>query len=281
MDERVGVEQDDHHAEHQRRHDRPAQERAQAVAPLDQPQEARYPHHGGHCPGRVLHVHGHGHGAPRQRPVPEPPALVDEQGGDERHGQRHQGHGVVQRLLRIEDGQEGAGHQRRRHEADAPLVEAGPGPVDEAHAERAEQRHGEARGGEHGGGIDPEGVPEAARAEREAGVEAQLEDAEQDVGEQRRVLEVLRVERAADHRYRARHEVLLLVGVVDVRQPVLERPDAQHERAQQDPEQRRPAREPQPARPAPHRRTPGAFPVVGVPVPRGTGPKPCLQLLSR
>ena len=69
-----------------------------------------------------------------------------------------------------------------------------------------------------------------------------------------------------------RHEVLLLVGVVDVGQPVLDRPDPEHEGAEQDPAERRPAGHAQPARPAAHRRTPAAFPVVGVPVPFGTGP---------
>ena len=129
----------------------------------------------------------------------------------------------------------------------------------------------------------PERVQESARPEREARVEAQLEDGEQQVRERRRVLEVMRVEPAADHVDGVRNEVLLLVHAVDERQAVLDRPQPQRQAAEHDPAQRCPTRHVEPGRPASpsHLLTPGAFPFFGVPVPIGTVPKPCLQLFSR
>jgi hypothetical protein len=150
-------------------------------------------------------------------------------------------------VLGVEDRQEGDRHQRRRDEPGAALEPARAGPVDEADDERADHGDGDARGQEGGLRVGGEVAHEAgAAAEREPGREAQPEDDQQQVGQRGRVLVVARVEPVGEHRDRARDEVLGLVGVVGVRQAVVDVPEPQQQRAEQDrgeQRQRRPAPE--------------------------------------
>ena len=246
LDDRERVEQRERDAAGRARGDQAEQRPAQLAAIGEDAQDGRDAQRDEHRARRVLGRDGDADRRAREHPVAPAALLVDEQAGDERDRDgRHRDH-VVERVLGVEDGQERDRHQRGRREPGAAVREARPGPVDERDHERADQRDDDARGEVGGLGIRAE-----LRDEVTAEAEAQLEHHEQQVGQRGRVLEVARVERAAEHVDRHGDEVQLLVRVVGVRQPVVEVPEAQRERQDDDG-----AQDP----PRPHASTAGGFP---------------------
>jgi hypothetical protein len=137
--------------------------------------------------------------------------------------------------VRVEDRQEGDGLDRRREQADAAAEQARTGRIQKP------QR----RGAEHGGGDARERV-DVAGVQREGLLHARptpVEEGEQEVqqiGERRRVGEVVRVQVVPEHRHRARHEMVGLVGVVNVGQPLPDAPQAQSQTTREHCRQPRP-----------------------------------------
>jgi hypothetical protein len=172
-----------------------------------------------HRAGRVLGRRGGADRRAGQRPVAPASPLQHEQAGDERYGDGQERHDVVERVLGVEDRQEGDGHERRRDKAGARIGVAPPGPVREPHDQCAERRDDDARGLERRarvGGERPRDV--LARV-------AQREHGREQVGQRGRVLVVAGIEAlAGGHGDRPGDEVLGLVGVVGERQTVVELP---------------------------------------------------------
>jgi hypothetical protein len=136
-------------------------------------------------------------------------------------------------VLGVEDRQERDGHQRGGGEGDAAVVEAHARPVDEADDERPDQRDDDARREKRRLGVGGEAPGEIATA-----AEPDREDRVQEVGQRGRVLVVARIQPVAEHPDGLGHEVLGLVGVERERQPVIDVPQPQAERHEQDPAQR-------------------------------------------
>ena len=103
-----------------------------------------------HRAGRVLRGGRHADRAAGERPVGPPAALVDQQAADQRDGHRRERDDVVQRVLGVEDRQEGDRHDRGGGEADPPLEEARARPVDERDDAGPDQRDDDAPGEERG-----------------------------------------------------------------------------------------------------------------------------------
>ena len=153
----------------------------------------------------------------------------DAGGGPQRELERDERRDVVERELGVEDRQEGDRHQRRGEQCDAPLEKTLRDEVEEPDGEHTEQR-----------GEDPREHPDLGRIhgermrERRTAAEVQLEDDRQHVREGGRVVEIVGIALVAEQRDRVRHEVLVLVGVVDVGQAALDAPEAQQQREHED-----------------------------------------------
>ena len=106
-----------------------------------------------HRPRRVLRRGRDADRPAREQPVLDPPGPVREQAGDQAQRDRRERHHVVERVLGVEDGQEGDGHHRGGDEPGAAVGEAHAGPVREADDERPDQRDDDARGEERRGGV--------------------------------------------------------------------------------------------------------------------------------
>ena len=145
-------------------------------------------------------------------------------GAPQREGDRRQRRDVVERQVRVEDGQEGAREQRRGQQADGAAEELGAGQVQQPHRERADRRGGEARDDEDLGRVGGERLRHAR-----APAEPDVEDDVQQVRVRRRVDEVVRVPAVAEEADRVGDEMRVLVGVVGERQPLLDAPHAQAE----------------------------------------------------
>jgi hypothetical protein len=122
-------------------------------------------------------------------------------------------------------GQERDGQQRARDQAGGRPEQPPPGRQQERHRQRPQQRRHDPGGREHGRAVGRHRLPHPVAA-----AEAQLEDGVQHVREGGRVDEVVRVVGVPEHPDRARHEVGVLVRVVDVGQAVADAPQAQGER---------------------------------------------------
>ena len=175
-----------------------------------------------HDPGRVLGGDGNAERRPGERVVGQAAVAVDAGDADQAQAQRRQRRHVVDRQVGVVDGQERDRQQRPRHESDAQVEQPPAGPDEKADRRRAEHGAQHARQREHAARVGGEGV-----AERLAPAPARPEGDVEQVGEARRVDEVLGVQRVAEHPDRARHEVRVLVGVEDVRQTVVDPPQPQ------------------------------------------------------
>jgi hypothetical protein len=125
--------------------------------------------------------------------------------------------------MRVEDGQERDRLDRRREQADGTVEQPRARYVQQPQRRRAEQR-----GGHAGEGVDPGGV-QRERADRPGCAPIPEREQEvQQVRERGRIREVVRVERPLlEHFDRVRHEMLGLVDVVRVGQPLPHTPQAQ------------------------------------------------------
>jgi hypothetical protein len=174
-----------------------------------------------------------------------PSPAQDRRGADQRDRRRRHRRHVVERDVGVEDGQEGDRHQQGRQQRDQHVVEEAPrGEEDEG--DRAGSDH---RGGEAGGEEEIAAGREVDVLQRGAVTEDDPELGDQQIGERRRVHEVMRIERrSVEHPRRAAHVEPLLVGLVAEREPVLDPPEAQSQSEQDQPrEDQRPAGHPAPA----------------------------------
>ena len=168
---------------------------------------------------------------------------VDRRDAQQRQADRRQRRHVVERQVGVVHGQERDRQQRARDQARRPAQQAAPGPRQQRDRARPEDRGDDPRGLEHARAVGRHRLPHPGPA-----AEAQVEDDVQQVRVGGRVDEVARVVGVPEHPDRARHEVGVLVGVVDVGQAVGDPPQAQHERPGDDPGGRQqPAALPPPA----------------------------------
>jgi hypothetical protein len=132
----------------------------------------------------------------------------------------------------IEDRQEGGGHQQRRHETDAAVEEAAAGDEGEPDRDGADQGHDHAAGQKEAAAVrDVADQPVRLGAPVLHG-----ENRLQQIGEQGRVVHVVGIQAAGvEHADRLADVDPLLVDLVGEGQPVLEPPEAQRQRQQQDP----------------------------------------------
>ena len=161
--------------------------------------------------------------------MPAAPIPEDAGGGPEGQLDRDQRRHVVQRELGVEDRQERDRHQRRGQQRDAALEEALRDQVEEPDREHAEHCGEHARDDPDLGRIDGEGV-----GQRGPAAEVDLVDDRQQVGVGRRVIEIVGIAVVGEQRDRMRHEVLVLVGVVDVGQAALDPPQTERQGEHED-----------------------------------------------
>ncbi len=237
VEQRVGVrDQERRHARGSRERD--AAERAPAGARLciqEARRDGRDERHE-RDPGGVLARAGEPQADPRQQVVAQSSFAQHARAAEQRQGQRRERRHVVEREVRIEDGQERDRLDRRRQQADAAAEQARAGRIQQPQRGAAEHGGGDAGERVHLGRV----VRERVHRPRRAAV-GEREQEVQHVGERGRVFEVVGVEAVVfEHRDRARQEMVGLVGVVGVRQPLAHAPQAQHEAADQDCRQRGP-----------------------------------------
>ncbi len=103
--------------------------------------------------GGVLAGAGEAEADPGKRVVARASVEHDAGATEQREREREQRGGVVERVVPVEDGQEGDREERRREQPDAAVEEAGAEQVEQPDGARAEQRDGDPRDEE-----DPVGV---------------------------------------------------------------------------------------------------------------------------
>ncbi len=232
--ERVGREEG---SERERRRQGDAERRSQRRGPVDprQPRGHRREQRHERDPGRVLRRARQAQPDPGQRVVAHAAFAEHASAAEQRQRQRRERRHVVERQVRVEDRQERDRLDRRRQQAHGAAEQARARPVQQPQREHAERARGDARERVHLARVIREGVAHAARA-----AVGDREQVVQHVGEARRVGEVVRVQVVPEHRHRVRHEVVGLVGVVRIRQPLSHAPQAQPEPAGEDQRERRP-----------------------------------------
>jgi hypothetical protein len=158
------------------------------------------------------------------------PAPEAQDAGDapQRQAQRRERGHVVEREVRVEDRQEGDREDAGGEQSRAPVDQPGAGEVQQPDGHGAQQRREHPGDDPHLGGIGREGLRHAL-----APAEPDREDDVRQVRVGGRVDEVLRVPVVPEEPDRAGDEVRVLVGVVGVGKAVLDAPDAQQERGEQ------------------------------------------------
>ena len=144
---------------------------------------------------------------------------VDRRDAQQREADRRQRRHVVERQVRVVHGQERDRQQRARDQPGRAADQAAPGPRQQRDRARPEDRGDDPRGLEHARAVGRHRLPHPGAA-----AEAQVEHDVQQVRVGGRVDEVARVVGVPEHPDRARHEVGVLVGVVDVGQAVARSP---------------------------------------------------------
>ena len=159
--------------------------------------------------------------------VARAPFAQDARTAEQRERERRERGHVVERQVRVEDGQEGDRLDGGGEQADATPEQPRAGGIQQPQGTDAEQGGGYARERVDVGGVLLEGAQDPLSP-----AVPRVEQVVQQIGEGGRVCEVVRVEAAVlEHRDGARDEVVALVGVVDVGQPLLYAPQAQREAA--------------------------------------------------
>ena len=226
VEDRVGVREQEHRERGEAR-ERHAPERAppERVA-LDPRLAQRDGRQIGqqHDPRGVLARARETEACPGEQVIARAAFAQDACGAEQRQRQRRQGRHVVERQMRVEHRQERDRLERGGEQARAARQQPRAGHVQQPQRHDAEHRGRDPRQRVHLAGIGVErmqGALAAAVPDREQDV--------QQIGERRRVGEVVRVQTAFEHLHRTRHEVVGLVGVVHVGKPLPDAPQAQRQ----------------------------------------------------
>ena len=160
--------------------------------------------------------------------VARAPFAQDARAAQQREGERRERGHVVEREVRVEDGQEGDRLDGGGEQADATSEQPRAGGIQQPQGDRRRAgRRRRARACRRSAGCSSKARRTPARPPYHDG-----EQVVQQIGEGGRVGEVVRVEAGVlEHRDGTRHEVVTLVGVVDVGQPLPHSPQAQREAA--------------------------------------------------
>ena len=178
---------------------------------------------------RVLGGAGQAQADSRDRVPVQAAVAVDDRHPQQRQAHRGERRHVVEREVRVVHGQERHREQRARDQRRAGAQQQAPRPQQQAHRGGPQHRADDPRQLEHARAVDRQRV-----ADRLPAPPAQVEHRVQQVRVGGRVDEVARVVGVPEHPDGPRHEVGVLVGVVDVRQPVSDPPQPQPERERED-----------------------------------------------
>ena len=177
-----------------------------------------------HDAGRVLARARQAKPDPRQQVVARAAFAQHSRTPQQRQRQRRQRGHVVKRQMRVEHRQERDPLDGRREQPDAATEQARPGHVQQPQRQRAEQGRRHSRERVHVRRVCRDRLLDAGRPTVGDG-----EHVVQQVSVGGRVGEVVRVQAVPEHRDRVRHEVIGLIRVVGVGQPLPDAPQSQPE----------------------------------------------------